>query len=180
MKSIQQRFDASLFQQGSKISAIGSLLEACEVSTLRQRAYSELVLDIAWLLREPKLENFQEIGASSPIQRFNCLLSFLIQNESTVILKKVLQNLKIVLEKTGFNGTNDSDIRLLQKYMDYARDILSNKLQKGESTVLLSEYIERERNWYSQSSFKNDELSVVPNVSQVRTENLLNKPILFS
>ena len=173
MKSIQQRFDASLFREGSKISADGSLLEACEASTLRQSAYSELVLDIAWLLREPKLENFQETMASSQIQRFNCLLSFLIQNESTVILKKVLQNLKIVLEKTGFNGTNDSDIRLLQKYMDYARDILSNKLQKGESTVLLSEYIERERNWYSQSSFKNDELSVVPNVSQVRTENFV-------
>ncbi|XWS53700.1 hypothetical protein CRYUN_Cryun10bG0022800 [Craigia yunnanensis] len=166
MKSIRQSFDASLFREGSKISATGSLLEACKVSTLRQRAYSELVLDIAWLLREPKLENFQEIRASSQIQRFNCLLSFLIQSESTVILKKVIQNLKILVEKTGFNGANDSDIRLLQKYMDSASDIISNKLQKGGSPVFLSEYIERERNWYSQSSFRKDELSVVPNVSQ--------------
>ncbi|XVE82016.1 hypothetical protein DITRI_Ditri15bG0113100 [Diplodiscus trichospermus] len=167
MKSIQQRFDALLFREGTNISTTGSLLEACEASTLRQRAYSELLLDIAWLLGEPKLENLQEIMSSSQIQRFNCLLSFLIQNESVVILKKVLQYLKIVVDKTGFNGTNDSDIRLIQKYMDYARDILSNKLQRGESPVLLSEHIEQERNWCSQSSFNNDELSVVvPNVSQ--------------
>ncbi|WRX21079.1 SBP domain - like 10 [Theobroma cacao] len=166
MKSIQKRFDASLFPGGSKMSATGSLLEACEASSLRQRTYSELVLDIAWLLREPKLENFQEMMASSQIQRFNCLLSFLIHNESTVILKKVLQNLKILVEKTGFNGANDSDIRLFEKHMDYARDILSIKLQKGESLVLHSEYIERERNWCLQSSFKDDELSVVPNAFQ--------------
>ncbi|XVF38595.1 hypothetical protein REPUB_Repub20aG0115800 [Reevesia pubescens] len=166
MKSIQQRSDASLFLEGSNVSATGSLFEACEASTLRQRAYSELVLDIAWLLREPKLESFQEIMISSQIQRFNCLLSFLIHNESIVILKKVIQNLKIVVEKTGFNGTNDSDTRLLHKHMDCARDILSNKLQKGESQFLLSDSIERERNWYSKSSFKNDDLSVVPNVSQ--------------
>ncbi|XVF28447.1 hypothetical protein REPUB_Repub15cG0029900 [Reevesia pubescens] len=167
MKSIQKRFDASLFRDGFKISGTGSFLEACEASTLRQRAYSELVLDIAWSLREPQVENFQEIMASSQIQRSNYLLSFLIQNESVVILKKVIQNLKIVVEKTGFNGANESDIWLLQKYMDYARDILSNKLQKGASPVLLSEYIEGERKkLYSQSSFRTDELAVVPDVSQ--------------
>ncbi|XVF66316.1 hypothetical protein PTKIN_Ptkin10aG0025600 [Pterospermum kingtungense] len=165
MESLQQRFDASLFLEGSKILGTGSLLEECEVLTLRQRAYSELVLDIAWLLREPKLENFQEISASSQIQRFNCLLSFLIQSESTVILKRVLQNLEIVVERSGFNRTNDSDVRLLQKYMTHARDVLGNKLQKGESPLLFSEYIDRERNWFSKNIFQKEELSV-PNVSQ--------------
>ncbi|OMO53755.1 Transcription factor, SBP-box [Corchorus capsularis] len=136
MKSIQQRLDVSLFGERSKFSATVSLLEACKASSLRQKAYSELLLDIAWLLREPKLENIQETMASSQIQRFNCLLSFLIDNKLTVILKKVLKNLKIVVEKIGFNGTNDSDIRLLQKHMEYARDILSNEVQEGESPDL--------------------------------------------
>ncbi|KAE8732461.1 Squamosa promoter-binding-like protein 8 [Hibiscus syriacus] len=164
MKSIQQRFDASASRQGSKFSATGSFFESCEASTLRQRAYSELVLDIAWLLREPKLGIFQETKASSQIQRFNRLLSFLIQNKSTVILKKILQNLKIVVGKMGFNGANDSDIMLLQKYMDNARDILrDDELQKGEIPECRSEYIERERNQLSQSSFENDEPSVVSN-----------------
>ncbi|KAL1111474.1 hypothetical protein V6Z11_D02G061900 [Gossypium hirsutum] len=162
MKVIQQGFDASLFWGGSQISANRS---SCETSTLRQKAYSELVLDIAWLLREPKSENFQETMASSQIQRFNCLLNFLIQNKSTVILKKVLQNLKNVMEEAGFNGTDDPDTRLLKKYMDYGRDILNNKLQEGERPVLLSEYIEQEGKWNSQSSLKNDGL-FVPNGSQ--------------
>ncbi|GMI70351.1 SQUAMOSA PROMOTER BINDING PROTEIN-LIKE 7, squamosa promoter binding protein-like 7 [Hibiscus trionum] len=175
MKSIQQRFDASVSREGSKVSATGSFFEECEPSTLRQRSYSELVLDIAWLLREPKLEKNQETIVSSQIQRFNRLLSFLIQNKSSVILKKILQNLKIVVEKMGFNGTNDSDIILLQKYMDYARDILSDELQKGEIPEFCSEYIERERNQLSQSSFENDELSIVPNVSQVLEERINGK-----
>ncbi|MBA0710605.1 hypothetical protein Golax_009882 [Gossypium laxum] len=162
MKVIQQGFDASLFWGASEISANRS---SCETSALRQKAYSELVLDIAWLLREPKSENFQETMASSQIQRFNCLLNFLIQNKSTVILKKALQNLKNVVEEAGFNGTDDPDTRLLKKYMDYGRDILNNKLQEGERPVLLSEYIEQEGKWNSQSSLKNDGL-FVPNGSQ--------------
>ncbi|MBA0827781.1 hypothetical protein Goarm_012529, partial [Gossypium armourianum] len=162
MKVIQQGFDASLFWGGSQISANRS---SCETSTLRQKAYSDLVLDIAWLLRESKSENFQETMASSQIQRFNCLLNFLIQNKSTVILKKVLQNLKNVVEEAGFNGTDDPDTRLLKEYMDYGRDILNNKLQEGERPVLLSEYIEQEGKWNSQSSLKNDGL-FVPNGSR--------------
>ncbi|XP_039048807.1 squamosa promoter-binding-like protein 7 isoform X2 [Hibiscus syriacus] len=158
MRSIQQSFDASVSREGSEFSATGSFFEACEATTLRQRAYSELVLDIAWLLREPKLENFQETKASSQIQRFNRLLSFLIQNKSTVILKKILQNLKIVVGKMGVNGANESDIMLLQKYMENARDILSDELQKAEIPEIRSEYIERVRNQLSESSFENDVL----------------------
>ncbi|PPE00366.1 hypothetical protein GOBAR_DD02604 [Gossypium barbadense] len=170
MKSIQQRFDASVFQERSIFSTTGSLFEACEMSTSQHRAYSEFLLDIAWLLREPKLENFKETIASSQILRFNRLLSFLIQNESTIILKKILQNLKIVVEMIGFDGTNDSGVRLLQKYMNHARDILSDELQKGEIPVFRSEYIEQERNQVSQSSFDNNELPIVPKISQVLEE----------
>ncbi|MBA0700432.1 hypothetical protein Goari_026750, partial [Gossypium aridum] len=170
MKSIQQRFDASVFQERSIFSTTGSLFEACEMSTSQHRAYSEFLLDIAWLLREPKLENFKETMASSQILRFNRLLSFLIQNESTIILKKILQNLKIVVEMIGFDGTNDSGVRLLQKYMNHARDILSDELQKGEIPVFRSEYIEQERNQASQSSFDNNELPIVPKISQVLEE----------
>ncbi|XP_012455433.2 squamosa promoter-binding-like protein 7 isoform X1 [Gossypium raimondii] len=170
MKSIQQRFDASVFQERSIFSTTGSLVEACEMSTSQHRAYSEFLLDIAWLLREPKLENFKETMASSQILRFNRLLSFLIQNESTIILKKILQNLKIVVEMIGFDGTNDSGVRLLQKYMNHARDILSDELQKGEIPVFRSEYIEQERNQVSQSSFDNNELPIVPKISQVLEE----------
>ncbi|KAE8677627.1 SC35-like splicing factor 28 isoform 1 [Hibiscus syriacus] len=169
MKAIQQKFDASLFRGGSKIS---SNVLSCETSTSQQKASSELVLDIAWLLREPESEIFQETMASSQIQRFNCLLSFLIQIESTVILKEVLQNLMIVMDKLGFNETNNSDIMLLRKYMDCARDILDSKVQKGERQMLLSENIEREGKWFSRSSFTHDGLSVVPNGSQDLDERI--------
>ncbi|KAK8548703.1 hypothetical protein V6N13_054518 [Hibiscus sabdariffa] len=173
MKAIQQKFDASLFRGGSKISSNGS---SCETSTSQQqKAYAELVLDIAWLLREPESEIFQETMASSQIQRFNCLLSFLIQIESTVILKRVLQNLITAVDKTELNGTNNSDMMLLRKYMDCARDILNNKLQRGERPVLLSECIERDGNWFSRSSFINDGLSTVPNGSQDLKERTSDK-----
>ncbi|GLT42027.1 hypothetical protein SLA2020_160510 [Shorea laevis] len=172
VKLIQQKFDASLFPEGSKSVAISGLSELCEVSALRQAAYSEFVLDIAWLLREPTLENLQEFMMSSQIKRFNCLLNFLIQNESAIILGRILGNLKIMMDKMGLNGAvsgindavsgiNDADMRLLQKYVDDAQLILNNKLQKSESSSLLSEYNIIE-SYCCQSSSEGEKLSVVP------------------
>ncbi|KAJ6430981.1 hypothetical protein OIU84_018482 [Salix udensis] len=69
MKIIQQRFDAS------RSLIIGS---ECEVSTMRQTAFSEFSMDIAWLLKEPSAENSQQTMTSFQIRRVNSLLNFLV------------------------------------------------------------------------------------------------------
>ncbi|GMN46518.1 hypothetical protein TIFTF001_015683 [Ficus carica] len=109
MKVIQQRLDESLFPEGPCFSVIASSSNSCEVSSQRQRAISELILDMAWLLKKPGSEGFQQILTTS-------------------------QNIKTVMEKVKLtdasNGINDADLRLLQKYLDYVHQLQTQKLRK--------------------------------------------------
>ncbi|XP_061975833.1 squamosa promoter-binding-like protein 7 [Populus nigra] len=127
MKIIQQRFDVS------HSLIFGS---ECEVSAMRQTAFSEFSTDIAWLLKEPSAENSQQTITSFQIRRFNSLLSFLLHHESTIILDRILKNLKIMMEKREVNGmfddTSDTNTRLLQSCMEYASNILHKKLKRSE------------------------------------------------
>ena len=122
MKIIQQRFDVS------HSLIFGS---ECEVSAMRQTAFSEFSTDIAWLLKEPSAENFQQTITSFQIRRFNSLLSFLLHHESIIILDRILKNLEIIMDKREVNGmfddTSDTNMRLLQSYMEYASNILHKK-----------------------------------------------------
>ncbi|XP_058001002.1 squamosa promoter-binding-like protein 7 isoform X2 [Hevea brasiliensis] len=127
MEIIQHRLDSSQLSSGSQ----------CEVSARRQMAFSELVVDIAWLLKKPSTESLQQIMSSSQIQRLNSLLNFLLHHESTAILAKILQNLKIIvdeMEKTRvMYGISDFEMSLLQKYMDGASDILHQKVKQSDN-----------------------------------------------
>ncbi|XP_050372378.1 squamosa promoter-binding-like protein 7 [Argentina anserina] len=134
METIQKRLEESLSVGGSSdVSSSGSLLSSCETCSLRHRAFAEIIIDIAWLLRKPSSENVQHIMTSSRAQRFNYLLNLLIFFKSTTILEKVFENLKILMDNVETNnpdsGSLDADLRLLQKYMDCARDILCQKHQ---------------------------------------------------
>uniref|UniRef100_A0A6N2MVR3 SBP-type domain-containing protein n=1 Tax=Salix viminalis TaxID=40686 RepID=A0A6N2MVR3_SALVM len=121
MKVIQQRFDAS------RSLIIGS---ECEVSTMRQTAFSEFSMDIAWLLKDPSAENSQQTMTSFQIRRVNSLLNFLLHHESIIVLDKILKNLKIRTDKREVNGMVNT--RLLQSYMDCASSILHKKLERSE------------------------------------------------
>ncbi|KAJ6323523.1 hypothetical protein OIU76_010932 [Salix suchowensis] len=121
MKIIQQRFDAS------RSLIVGS---ECEVSTMRQTAFSEFSMDIAWLLKEPSAENSQQTMTSFQIRRVNSLLNFLLHHESIIVLDKILKNLKIRTDKREVNGMVNT--RLLQSYMDCASSILHKKLERSE------------------------------------------------
>ncbi|KAG8658768.1 hypothetical protein MANES_03G189400v8 [Manihot esculenta] len=126
MERIQHRLDSSQQASGSQ----------CKVSTHRQMAFSELVVDIAWLIKKPSLESFQQKMSSSQIQRLNSLLNFLLHHESAAILDKILQNLKIILDemekKRVLYGISDSDMSLLQKHMDSASNILQQKVKQSD------------------------------------------------
>ncbi|PON80255.1 SBP-box transcription factor [Parasponia andersonii] len=133
LKVIRQRLNESLFSDGPYFSSTGSLSKSWEVSSQRKTVFSEVILDIAWLLKKPGSENFQQI-TTSQVQRINYLLNFLISIESTTILEKILRNLLTVMDKMKLkdvrNGIHDADLRALQKYVDHAQRLCCQKLQK--------------------------------------------------
>lgn len=173
MNTIQKRYEESFSLQGSHFSSSGSLSDSCEASSLGHTAFSEVILDIAWLLKKPSSENFQQIMTASQIQRFNYLLNFLISMKSTTILEKVSQNLKTLMDNmelhSANDGTSDADMRLLKNYMDYARD--RQKIDNSGVLVPWSGRLMQKEDIVSQSQscFQNVGNLVVPLQCQVRT-----------
>ncbi|XP_050218796.1 squamosa promoter-binding-like protein 7 [Mercurialis annua] len=155
MKKIQQSCDASYLLDGSE----------CEVYAQRQMAFSEFVVDIAWLLKNPSSESFQRIMSSSGIQRLDSLLKLLLLHEATAIMDKISQNLKVILCKMKIDyGNNDDNVILLQKYIDYTSDIFSQNVKKSDSLTAQLEgtVLERDCGIYSSS----DVTSVAPLTSE--------------
>lgn len=135
------RFDASLHSKGSQFS------KTCQDSVPGQRASSQFILDIAWLLKETRSEeSTRSILTSSQIHRYNSLLNFLVCHDFITILDKVLQSLKILMDNLELNGTvngvNDGDMRLFEKNVNHARDVLCWKLEKSRDSVVQLQYSE--------------------------------------
>lgn len=65
------------------------------------------MLDVAWLLKQPRSEKLHRVLTSFQIQRFNCLLKFLISNKSTSILEKILQSLENVCDEMESSDAAD-------------------------------------------------------------------------
>ena len=165
MKAIQQRLDKSIFLDWPCFSSTGSRSNSCEVSSLRQIAFSEIIVDIAWLLKKPVSEKIQQILTTSQVQRFQSLLNFLIAVESTTILEKILENLNTSIDKIKLNGEgsgiSDGDLRLLEKYMDYAHQRRCQILQKTGVVSLHSRSLMLKEDIVLRSGLQNETCSVV-------------------
>uniref|UniRef100_A0AB39A6L8 Squamosa promoter-binding protein n=1 Tax=Actinidia deliciosa TaxID=3627 RepID=A0AB39A6L8_ACTDE len=138
MKIVEHSFESSLCLKGSEFMTTHSSSDACEVSIQRQTALSQFILDTAWLLRKPALEDIEHILPSSQIGRFNRLLTFLIHNKSTCILERVIHYMENMMDNLNLNSLAnsivDTDMKLLQSNLDNAREILCHRLQeKGDS-----------------------------------------------
>ncbi|KAI3469465.1 hypothetical protein Pfo_026128 [Paulownia fortunei] len=151
MEILQRKFDTSLSSQERQLSPPRP---ACQVFASRQAQFSEFLLDVAWSLKKPVSE--QQL-TSSHIQRFNYLLNFLIEQESSVILERVFGSLKSAIDNNLVAGISDADTRSLRKNMGIAQSMLDKKLLEIDFTVMPA----LNGNVYSQSSQK-DNRFVVP------------------
>ncbi|CAL5415847.1 unnamed protein product [Camellia sinensis] len=139
IKIMEDRFEASLCLKGSKFMTTSSSSDPCEASVLRQTAFSQFILDTAWLLRKPALEDIEHILTWSHIGRFNQLLTFLIHNKSTIILGRVLHYMDCMKLNKLTNGSGDTDMKLLQSNLDHAREILCQRFQEKGDPVNLDQ-----------------------------------------
>ncbi|GMP76814.1 hypothetical protein CsSME_00033330 [Camellia sinensis var. sinensis] len=139
IKIMEDRFEASLCLKGSKFMTTSSSSDPCEASVLRQTAFSQFILDTAWLLRKPALEDIEHILPWSHIGRFNRLLTFLIHNKSTIILGRVLHYMDCMKLNKLTNGSGDTDMKLLQSNLDHAREILCQRFQEKGDPVNLDQ-----------------------------------------
>ncbi|KAH9621826.1 hypothetical protein KSS87_022152 [Heliosperma pusillum] len=127
IKMIHQKYDFCHCGMKSHVRSWGSSHGNCEVSCSRESAFSEFMVDVAWLLKWPCSEKLQGTMTSCQIQRFKCLLNFLISNKCTFILERILQSLQFVsdeIESGDVHTITDFDRRLLKEHFNHAKDFL--------------------------------------------------------
>ncbi|PSS33929.1 Squamosa promoter-binding-like protein [Actinidia chinensis var. chinensis] len=156
MKIMEHRFESSLCLKGSEFMITHSSSDACEVSIQRQTALSQFILDTAWLLRKPALEDIEHFLPSSQIGRFNRLLTFLIHNKSTCILERVIHYMENMMDNMNLNslanGIVDTDMKLLQSNLDHAREILCQRFQEKVDSAQHSGNLVQQGNCFNRCS----------------------------
>ncbi|XP_071705262.1 squamosa promoter-binding-like protein 7 [Rutidosis leptorrhynchoides] len=119
IKTMQMKYYLTLHSQDSESTSPTS---SCEVAVTK---FSELLVDIAWLLKQPIVEDMECDMMSSELQRFVILINFLIEYESTTVLKRVLHCRKMRIMKSGrIDGT------LLQGIVNHATEVLNQRMSK--------------------------------------------------
>ncbi|KAL5701518.1 Squamosa promoter-binding-like protein [Ranunculus cassubicifolius] len=149
LKIIQQRLEITRISEEFQRATLSDTPEPCTGFVSRQTTMSDLLLDIGWLIKEPKLDELQSHLSIMQIQRFNCLLRFLIRNESTTVLMKILHSIDIIMDTKKFDGLyNDSDMQLLLKSLARARESLhEGVLIVGEQKLYSGTQGEKADHW---------------------------------
>ncbi|CAD5181447.1 unnamed protein product, partial [Musa acuminata subsp. malaccensis] len=100
----------------------------CEILASRQSAMSALLLDIAWLLKAPYLEEKEAFWSFTNVQRLTSMLKFLLQNELFSVLQAIMHHLDNIILTEGFdkpdNWTSDVDQKLYDDFLNHVREIL--------------------------------------------------------
>lgn len=166
MNLMQHKLVTSLQLKGSEF-ATASSSSLCDVSISRQKYFSEFILDVAWLLQGSALEDKQQILTSSQIQRFNGLLKFLIENQSYVVLERVVYYVKIIVNNSLISGVNDADMKLCKKNIEHANAKLSQKFRgKVNYAVPVIYYVSKGD--YLEASSTIDMFPFISGTNQVR------------
>ncbi|KAK1436022.1 hypothetical protein QVD17_01797 [Tagetes erecta] len=116
IKTIQKKYFSTLHTKDSESIS-------CEVAVHK---FSEVLVDMAWLLKQPIIEDMECATMSSQLQRFTFLLKFLIEYESTTVLKRVLDLVKMRIIENG--NMAETDRTLLQGTVNHATEVLKQRL----------------------------------------------------
>ncbi|KAJ0764843.1 putative transcription factor SBP family [Helianthus annuus] len=160
IKIMQTKYYSTLRSRDSKSSS-------CEVAVNK---FSEVLVDMAWLLKQPIVEDTECAIMSSQLQRFTFLLNFLIEYESTTVLKRILHCMEMRVIRSG--GMFGYDKTLLQETLNHATEVLNQRLEKNvnlgsHSNDILSE----------DESCRDEVHSFVSTVNQVSPSGLEHEKI---
>ncbi|XP_010492921.1 PREDICTED: squamosa promoter-binding-like protein 7 isoform X2 [Camelina sativa] len=169
MKQIEQKFNATLVPEGQEVTACCSSTCCCSDFGERQSAFSGLLLDIAWSVKVPSAECTEKRINRCQIKRYNRVLNYLIQNNSSSILGNVLHNLEALVKKMEPDSlvhcTCDCDVKLLHENMNLASDA-NRKHQIHEESKVTPGNVLPSSGCCCKSSFQKDKPSTIVNFNQ--------------
>ncbi|KAL5202621.1 hypothetical protein ABZP36_013573 [Zizania latifolia] len=114
--------------------------DPCELQGLRQTAMSGFLIDIGWLIKKPSPEEFKNILSFTNIQRWICMMKFLMHNDFINVLEIIVNSLDNIVESEILSnlerGRLESHVTEFLGYISQAQNIVDNRPKYDKWTLL--------------------------------------------
>ncbi|KAL6610207.1 hypothetical protein ACP70R_040176 [Stipagrostis hirtigluma subsp. patula] len=123
----------------------GASSDPCERKKRQSTAMSGFLTDIGWLIRKPAPDEFKNVLSLTNIQRWICMLKFLIQNDFVNVLEIVVNSVDNILGSEILSnlekGRLEDHVSAFLGYVSHARSIVDHRGKHGERTRLETRWV---------------------------------------
>lgn len=123
----------------------GASGDRLERRKLQMAAMSEFLIDIGWLIRKPTPDEFKNVLSSTNIQRWICILKFLIQNDFINVLEIIVKSMDNIMGSEVLSnlerGRLEDHVTSFLGYVSHARNIIDRRANNYENTQIKTTWI---------------------------------------
>ncbi|CAL5094902.1 unnamed protein product [Urochloa decumbens] len=127
----------------------GASSDPCERRKLQTAAMSGFLIDIGWLIRKPTPDEFKDVLSSTNIQRWVCMLKFLIQHGFINVLEIIVKSMDSIMDSEFLSnlerGRLEDHVTSFLGYVSHARNTIERRANNDEKR-------QYETGWISASS----------------------------
>ncbi|OEL24112.1 Squamosa promoter-binding-like protein 9 [Dichanthelium oligosanthes] len=119
--------------------------DPCERRKHQMAAMSEFLIDIGWLIRKPTPDEFKNVLSSTNIQRWVCIMNFLIQNDFINVLEIIVKSMDNIMGSEVLSnletGRLEDHVTAFLGYVSHARNIIDRRANNDEKTQLETRWV---------------------------------------
>ncbi|CAN6346869.1 unnamed protein product [Urochloa humidicola] len=116
----------------------GASSDPCERRKFQMTAMSGFLIDIGWLIRKPTPDEFRDVLSSTNIQRWVCILKFLIHHEFINVLEIIVKSMDNIMGSEVLSnletGRLGDHLTSFLGYVSHARNIIERRANNDEKT----------------------------------------------
>nr|WCD39351.1 squamosa promoter binding-like protein 1 [Cenchrus americanus] len=109
----------------------GPPCDPCERRKLQMAAMSGFLTDIGWLIRKPAPDELKNVLSSTNIQRWVCILKFLIHNDFMNVLEIIVKSVDNIMDSEVLSnlekGRLEDHVTAFLGYVSHARKIIDHR-----------------------------------------------------
>ncbi|VAH07334.1 unnamed protein product [Triticum turgidum subsp. durum] len=118
----------------------GITSDPCEHWKLQQTAMSGFLIEIGWLIKKPSPDEFKKLLSKTNVERWICVLEFLIQNNFTNVLEMIVKSSDNIIGSEILSnlesGRLEHHVTAFVGYIRHARIIVDQRAKHNEETQL--------------------------------------------
>ena len=123
----------------------GASSDPYERRKVQKAAMSGFLIDIGWLIRKPTHDDFKNVLSSTNIERWVCILKFLIQNDFINVLEIIVKSMENIMGSEVLSnlerGKLEDHVTAFLGYVSHARNIINSRPNNDEKTKLETRWI---------------------------------------